>query len=161
MDWLPRLLWLLVLSSCGRPLWTPPPPTPTPIGQNDRRASLVGNWHIEFRIDSSRYRAFDPAVVFQGTIVLSDTIILHGPDGLTGAADISLPVSCFHAGAAVFPVSLRRDSVTIDFTPNAYDCGLWAIGRLSADTIIGRWYKPAFAGSASAGRFRMVRHSSP
>src|SRR5258708_29963655 len=51
----------------------------------------------------------------------------------------------------------RRDSLQIDFTPLASDCGLVAEGVVRPDTVSWIWYQPRFTGDAARGPFLMWR----
>jgi hypothetical protein len=50
-----------------------------------------------------------------------------------------------------------QDSLWLDFTPGAADCGLHVNAHLNGRVGTGRWTEPSFAGNGRSGRFRMVR----
>src|SRR6266513_1041068 len=153
-----RVLFLLfVVTACNRPLWNPPGPQPKDLSPRDRRVALVGRWEVMFSGDTvARQRVTNPRTV-RGVLVLSDTIIENGAEGLKGSADFDFEpmlgrqVSCFNPGRNVFPISWHNDSVFIHLTPNAADCGLVVVGRLARDTVRGRWSEPSFVGHESGG----------
>jgi hypothetical protein len=59
--------------------------------------------------------------------------------------------------AGTAELSRHRDSVTIDFSPHAGDCGLIARGIVHSDTVSGTWSQARFSGVAAQGPFRMWR----
>jgi hypothetical protein len=158
------LLAALAASGCGMPLFRPPPPTPFALRPSDRRNRLVGTWVIAFRLDTVSGDSVAPSLTeAPGQLVLQDTVIRPGPDGLRGRfyADfrplLGRQISCYSASEAVFPIYFRQDSVIVGLTPRASDCGLWIHGQQVGDTVAGEWSEPAFAGYSSQGSFRMVR----
>ncbi len=67
-----------------------------------------------------------------------------------------VPDHCVSA-AGTAELSRRRDSVFIELSPHARDCGLIARGVVQSDTVSGSWYQPRFSGYAAQGPFVMWR----
>ena len=154
------LVFLLCAGACTSRLWSTPQPEPMKLPVFDPRAALVGTWDVEFQVDSTNHGTLEPGAIVRGSLIVSDTIFRYGSDAIKGNANFDLRVSCFRPGPGEFLVALRGDTVTIDFTPQARNCGLGAQGRIAGDTINGRWHEQASVGVASAGTVRMIRRRS-
>ncbi len=82
-------------------------------------------------------------------------------DGSLGALPAPLvPDSCVRlvGTAELYRTPYRdRDSVFINFTPGASDCGLNVHGAVRGDSVSGAWYQPSIRGYRAKGRFVMWR----
>ena len=172
----PALVAAMLLSSCGRPLLTPPPRVRA-LSVGDSRRALVGLWKIEFTIDSvqnittgkggarSSLLAVTPSTV-AGTLELRDTV--DGIDGLNLKGTVALdfqrllgqPLSCYDPRYALVGVKRRNTHVRLELAPGAADCGLYADGRYLGDSVVGSWLEDSFIGPRAVGRFRMLRLAS-
>lgn len=132
------------------------------------RHSLAGDWTVEFRVDSVRNvgtNASWRAGSFRsthGSLHLSDSTVGNGNvvrssirvefDSLLGR-----PMSCYEPRPTTTGVERDGDNVRLRFTPNGFDCGFSAAGRLAGDSVVGTWDESGFAGPSIMGRFRMTR----
>ncbi|SRR6266699_2976240 len=104
-----------------------------------------------------------------GTLQLDSDIVAFRPssgsyvlgDGSLGALPAPLvPDSCVRlvGTAELYRTPYRdRDSVFINFTPGASDCGLNVHGAVRGDSVSGAWYQPSIRGYRAKGRFVMWR----
>ena len=144
----------------------------------DVRRPIVGAWVLEFRVDSVAgpprgdrvgYVA-GSGVTVRGRLEVQDAVIPSDVpayrDGLLQAdvvvdftPGLGRQVGCFDPGpgSIYVEVQTRIHRFTIGFTPDAPDCGLWALGVYYGDSLIGTWSELSRAGNQSHGRFRMIR----
>jgi hypothetical protein len=70
---------------------------------------------------------------------------------------IGNPMSCLPPAGSGLKITETGDSVTLWFTPGAYDCGLTGIARRAGDSLSGTWEDESIAGPVNRGRFWMRR----
>ena len=132
------------------------------------RSGIAGSWNAEFVVDSfilaRRPVRTAPAT---GVVTFGDSTRLAGARGEWGIATtmrvdfrpaLGRQLSCLDQDGSVTAVSAHGDSLHLNFTPQAADCGLHAVGRARGDTISGRWVEPGYAIQA-LGHFTLVRRS--
>ena len=131
----------------------------------DVSRGLLGDWTVEFRLDSVRSTGhWQPGsfATTRGTLRLTDSLsgqanwyrstIQLSFDSLLGR-----PMSCFDPRPTATVVDRSGEQVMLRFTPNGADCGFGASGILRGDSLVGSWDETGFAGPQVMGRFRMVR----
>ena len=159
-----------LLFACARNAPAPPSADNTVLPSTDWRRSLVGDWIVEFRLDSVRVREgsatrWRPAsfATATGTLRLSDSTAGSKQGLLRSRLQIQFdsllgrPMSCFDPPSTATDVEREGDSVTLRFTPTAADCGFSAYGKLAVDSLVGSWDETSFVGPTVMGRFRMIR----
>ena len=104
-----------------------------------------------------------------GTLQLdSDLVVFHplsasyvlggGSPGAPPTPLVPDPCVSFVGKAELYRTPYKDgDSVFINFTPDAADCGLNVHGFVRADSVIGTWYQPGMRGYRAQGRFVMWR----
>lgn len=147
---------LLFSTACAGSLATPSSDTPS---------GLLGNWSVEFRLDSVRSAGTWRPGSFEttrGTLRLIDSLsdkpsVYRSTIQLSFDTLLGRPMSCFDPRPTTTVVDRSGSQVTLRFTPNGADCGFGASGTVSGDSIVGTWDESGFAGPQVMGRFRMVR----
>ena len=149
-----RLAALLLAVACGRITLS------APSGTESQR-TLVGDWTVEFRLDSLRAAGQWSAASrqsIQGSLHLSDS------DGVAASRIrvdfkplLGRDMSCFDPLPTSTVITRAGENTSLHFTPGAADCGFGASGRFFGDSLIGAWSETSFAGPIAMGRFRMVR----
>jgi hypothetical protein len=154
---------------CGRAVGTGGPP---PLDPDDTRSSYLGEWRLEFALDSTRQPgrkpnewspARDSSARARGTVTVRDSLL--DPEDTPLAADYALDftpllgrqISCLSPDAGGIDVEEEADSVSLWFTPRAFDCGFLGDARRQGDTLAGTWEETSLAGPVARGRFRMWR----
>ncbi|HKW46108.1 MAG TPA: hypothetical protein VJN70_01630 [Gemmatimonadaceae bacterium] len=147
-----RLSAVLLALACSR-ITLPPP--------SDSQRTLVGDWTVEFRLDSLRTTGtWSPASrqSAQGTLHLADS------DGQVRSSIqmdfrplLGREMSCFVPRPTSTFISRAGENTSLVFTPGAADCGFSASGKFYGDSLIGTWGETSFIGPVAAGQFRMVR----
>src|SRR6266581_947538 len=134
------------------------------MGASQSQAPLRTRWLFEFR-DSAR----GTVRKLPGTLELDSDMVAFRPlsgsfvlgEGSLGALlEPLVPDPCVSlvGKAELYRTPFRdRDSVFINFTPDAADCGLNVHGALRADSVFGSWYQPGFSGYRAKGPFVMWR----
>ena len=162
-------LAFLVVLGCGRAVGTAGTP---PLDPDDIRDSYLGDWQLEFALDSTREPgrkpnewspATDSSARARGTVTVRDSLL--DPEDTPLAADYALDftpllgrqVSCLGPEAGGIDVEEEGDSVFLWFTPRAFDCGFSGDARRQGDTLAGTWEEGSLAGPVARGRFRMWR----
>lgn len=121
-------------------------------------SKLAGNWIIDFR-------PFPVTRATQGkrgvaTLTLTDTTD-HGRHALMGPYSLSMggltrPDPCITTGGTARLVPMRRDSVRVDLR-QGFNCGLWIVGVVRGDSVLGKWRQKSPSGIVAQGRFVMRR----
>jgi hypothetical protein len=160
-------LFVLAVAGCAGQSASPATRPSDAEVASDLRA-LVGDWTVEFRVDS--VRKVGASSVWSagsyrstlGTLRLSDSTIGNGNvvrstirvefDSLLGR-----PMSCYEPRPTTTGVERDGDNVRLRFTPSGFDCGFGAAGVLVGDSVVGTWDESGFAGPMVMGRFRMLR----
>jgi|SRR6267143_1517883 len=133
-------------------------------GAPESQAPPRSHWLFELRdsANSTMHR-------LPGTLQLDSDIVAFRPlsgsyvlgDGSLGALPTPLvpdPCVSLVGTAELYRTPYRdRDSVFINFTPDAGDCGLNVHGTVRGDSISGTWYQPSIRGYRAKGRFVMWR----
>jgi hypothetical protein len=162
---------LISLAACAPSTQSsaPVPASGDVIPSTDWRRALVGDWNVEFRLDSVRTREGSTARwtagslrTARGRLRLTDSAgarpgILQSSLAVDFASLLGRPMSCFDPPPTATAVEHDGDVVSLRFTPNAYDCGFSASGALRGDSLVGTWDETSFAGPVVMGRFRMRR----
>ena len=169
----PSLLSLSVfsLAACASALPSSAPAPGRALPANDWRRALVGQWTLEFRLDSVVSR--DPGGsrlvpgslrTAEGRLQLTD-VVADRVDMLRSQIDISFDsllgraMSCFDPRPTQTAVTREGETIQLGFTPGVFDCGFGAAGTLLGDSLVGTWDETSFAGPAAVGHFRMIRVS--
>ena len=150
------ILALLTIAACAGTLATP---------SSDTSRGLLGEWTVEFRLDSVRSTgSWRPAsfATTRGTLRLIDSLsdqprVYRSAIQLSFDTLLGRPMSCFDPRPTTTVVDRSGSQVMLRFTPNGADCGFGASGSMAGDSIIGTWDESGFAGPQVMGRFRMVR----
>ena len=123
-------------------------------------SQLLGTWHVALHADA-RGRTYQRPVAAKasGTITFSQFL---GTDSVRAHADIDFkPLGgppCFWRSDATLPIRVAGDSIEIDFTPGAADCGLYVWARIHGDTVSGTWAEPSIRiGAGTRGTIQMTR----
>ena len=165
------LLGCLLTIGCGRPIATPGP-SPGRLPAGDSRQAYLGEWRIEFALDSTRdltsgSEAWSPApdaskrVV--GRLQVRDSLGGAGYRTLASTLEIDFAallgreMSCFTPAASGVQVTEHNGQVSFWFTPHAYDCGFSASAPMSEGGLAGTWEEDSFVGPVASGRFWMRR----
>ena len=146
----------LLVTACAGSLATP---------SGDSRRGLVGDWTVEFRLDSVRSAGgWHPGslATTSGTLRLIDSVsgrpnVYRSSIQLSFDSLLGRPMSCFDPRPTTTVVEQNGDNASVRFTPNAADCGFDASGTLRGDSLVGTWDESGFAGPQVMGRFRMTR----
>lgn len=165
------LLSLFPLAACTSALPSSAPSPGHALPANDWRRALVGQWILEFRLDSVANRdAGGPRLIpgslrtTEGHLQLTE-VVADQVDVLRSRIDISFDsllgrsVSCFDPRPTRTAVTREGEAIRFGFTPGVFDCGFGAVGTLLGDTLVGTWDETSFAGPVAVGRFRMIRVS--
>ena len=148
----------LLLAGAG---CNPRRPTLPDLDVTEPPESLVGDWNIEFTLDSARggTRDWAPGRVppVRGTLRIG-----AGAHQATMDVDfgplLGRQMSCYEPGPrdiVITPADSGR--IQIGFTPAAADCGFGAAFHRSGDTLHGTWSETSFIGSVAEGAVRMTR----
>jgi len=120
---------------------------------------VAGTWNIAFRLDSALLRP--PAV---GSLVVSDQYDPLHTEYLTAALQVDFRPLLGRQVSCLYPLQASlvqpRDSgvAYFWFTPQAADCGLYAVGRFDRQEFHGEWGEPSATSQLlSHGTFRMWR----
>jgi hypothetical protein len=162
-------LFSISLVACAGTMPAPSAPSDVVLDSPDWRRALIGEWTVEFRLDSvrvldgsgQRWQAGSFRTV-QGTLRLS-TGATNGSNGLASSLAIDFnsllgrPMSCFDPRPTRTNVDRTDDTILLHFTPNAADCGFSASGRPEGDSLVGSWDETSFTGPTVMGHFRMRR----
>jgi hypothetical protein len=147
----------------------PPEPADDVRTTAEWRRALIGEWTVEFRVDSMR--VFDGSTArwrtgvnrtttgmlrFTG-IRSSDTTYLTSSFDIDFTSVLGRPMSCFDPRPTLTQVNRDQELIRLWFTPGAADCGFSGFGTLKGDSLIGAWDETSFAGSMAMGRVRMHR----
>lgn len=168
-----HLIGVLALP-CGGSFWTPGP-APSRLAAEDARRGYVGQWRVDFALDSLREASkpgtglkwvSPPATAPRVTGELEVLDSLLGRDGRTLAAALDIifrallgrPMSCFRPGSGLEVVEERGETI-LGFTPGAFDCGFSAKVRCSGNAVSGTWNEWSLAGPVATGRMWMYRLS--
>ena len=119
---------------------------------------LAGDWVLQFR-------AFPATPATQAkrgvaTLTLADSVD-HGRHAMMGPYSLSMggltrPDPCISTGGTARLVPMRRDSVRVDLR-QGFNCGLWIVGVVRGDSVLGKWRQKSPAGIVAQGRFVMTR----
>jgi hypothetical protein len=140
------------------------------LATTDWRRPWVGQWTVEFFVDSVRsggsLNAWKAATGARAVGTLTITNILVPRHQLASRLSVPLsdvmgqPVSCFDPlPASIALESLSADSVRIAFTPNAFDCGITGTLTRHGTAAEGEWWENSFGGPVVLGRLRLRRTS--
>jgi hypothetical protein len=119
---------------------------------------LAGNWLIHFRpVPVTRSTQGKHGVATLTLEVVSE----HGHQVLMGPYSLSMggltrPDPCITTGGTARLVPMRKDSVRVDLR-QGFNCGLWIVGVVRGDSVLGRWRQRAASGTVAQGRFAMTR----
>jgi hypothetical protein len=165
------LLCSLFTLGCGKPI-RKPAPVPNHLQAGDFRQAYLGEWHIEFALDSTRDPAVRPeawtpaadtSAQVAGKLQVQDSLL--GPDHRALAAIYEIdfgpllgrPMSCLVPGASGLQVAEKDGRVSLWFTPGAFDCGFSGWAPLGDDTLTGAWEETSIGGPVARGRFWIWR----
>jgi hypothetical protein len=162
-------LFSAALAACAGTMPSPSAPSDVVLDSSDWRRALIGEWTVEFRLDSvrvldgsgQRWQAGSLRTT-EGTLRLSAGAT-NGTGVLASSLEVDFnsllgrPMSCFDPRPTRTYVDRTDDTIVLNFTPNAADCGFSASGRPEGDSLVGRWDETSFAGPSVMGRFRMRR----
>ena len=168
------MFFALSVAACGKPLWEPTPPA-TRLAVNDPNRAYVGQWQLDFSLDSLLSPLTGPAerAAWQrpsgapesivGTLKVSDSFV--GRDRRYLATELQADfsplldrgMSCFRPGPGALEIVTDRNGTVLGFTAGAFDCGF--SGRISGagDSLVGTWTEWSIAGPIASGPFRMRR----
>jgi hypothetical protein len=138
------------------------------LATTDWRRPWVGRWTVELFVDSTHYGGTqEPHLAASGARAvgtLTITNVLDGHHELASEFNVSIekalgrPVSCFDPLPRTIGLdSLPADSVSVAFTPHAFDCGLVAMLVRHGDSAHGRWWETSFGGPIVWGRLHLRR----
>ena len=162
------MLFALLGSACGQPLWRPPDRLPS----RDTRHAYVGSWQVTFALDSTRdplrrpaewVPAPDTAKRIVGTLDVRDSLVGTRRSVLAATFEIDFvpllgrPMSCLVPDGSGLQVTEEGGRATLWFTPGAFDCGFSGWATRSADTVVGTWEETSIVGGVARGRFWMWR----
>ena len=168
------VLLALLTVACGQPFWTPRPRA-AHLSSEDPRRAYLGQWEIEFTLDSLIDPVASPVAKWRwstrgdgperimGSLTVKDS--LTGREGrfLRSNLDIDFvpllgrSMSCFRSGPGALDVSEDRGQTVLWFTPGAFDCGFSGRGELRSDSVVGAWSESSIAGPIATGHFQMRR----
>ena len=132
----------------------------TAVLRGSQQGQTGTRWIFELR-DSSAHstRKLPGTLELRGASISANRAsgdFILGEGSLGATLTPLVPDGCITA-VGTAELSRRHDSLVVNFSPNAHDCGLVARGVVRSDTVSGMWYQPAFSGYKAQGPFVMWR----